>query len=441
MHCYEEKSCFPFWNWIEKREEAVEKAVEDFTYIANEYFTRPNYWKRGAKPCVVVFSSWGEAPGIGRKEFTPEEWETIVAAAPGVCLARQNYDTNFPCARSAFAWVGDENYTDWFYPRGDDLVRNGKLDFYIGSANPGFDDRGVWGWGDGPRFTANMGLDTFTRYWDAFESSACDVIQIVTWNDFEEGTVIEPTVQFGNLYLDNAEERIAAMRGVESRTEDNSLPYKWFVLRKFAPGEFTAKLGIARTLLARGRTIEAGTILDTVQFESGIDIPPYIDMKHEYTIPKIETPEATEMKKMLPELQTEANIARLARLSASSLESPGMLPAHAIDGNFGSRWASAHTNSQWLLLDFPQPVSATRLVLVWENAYARRYGIETSVDGQIWTTAARIEKGKPGPITIDLSTQPAFKQLRIQCGQRGTEWGFSIREIGLFSRASQRPEI
>ncbi len=282
MVCYEEKACFPHWNQITQREEAVKKAVSDFRYLADKYFSRSNYWKKNEKPCVIVFSSWGEAGGIGKKVFTPGEWDTILAAAPDIYLGRQNFDTNYTSSRSAFAWDGDKAYSDWYYVEGDNLVKSGKLDFYIGSALPGFDDRGVWGWGDGPRFTANMGLDTFSRYWDAFEASACDVMQIVTWNDFEEGTVIEPTVQFGNLYLDNAEERISQIRGTEPKTADNSLPYNWFVLRKFAPETFKSQLDTARSLLANGKTEEAEKLLDIIQTKSKTNIPTYLDMNHEY---------------------------------------------------------------------------------------------------------------------------------------------------------------
>ena len=81
------------------------------------------------------------------------------------------------------------------------MVNERKLDFFAGMVSPGFDDTGVWV-GDGPRVTSREGLSLLRHTFDLSFTGAPELIQIVTWNDFNEGTVIEPTLEMGFQYLD-----------------------------------------------------------------------------------------------------------------------------------------------------------------------------------------------------------------------------------------------
>lgn len=54
-------------------------------------------------------------------------------------------------------------------------------------------------------------------------------MQIVTWNDFPEGTPIEPTVEYGFRWLDAIEIWWAGVTGGTANLEDNRAPLREFL--------------------------------------------------------------------------------------------------------------------------------------------------------------------------------------------------------------------
>ena len=65
-----------------------------------------------------------------------------------------------------------------------------------------------------------------------------DFIQLTTWNDFGEGTMIEPTEEFGFMYLQLLQE----YTGVTYTPQDLQVAQDLYFLRKeFSTGNGTAK--------------------------------------------------------------------------------------------------------------------------------------------------------------------------------------------------------
>ena len=76
--------------------------------------------------------------------------------------------------------------------------------YRIAGATPGFHDY----WVEGGEYAESFGFIAYdngeTLRWTldkALESSP-DMIQIITWNDFAEGTMIEPTHEFGTTFME-----------------------------------------------------------------------------------------------------------------------------------------------------------------------------------------------------------------------------------------------
>ena len=73
-----------------------------------------------------------------------------------------------------------------------------------------------------------------------------DVIQLITWNDFGEGTNIEPAFAYGYQYLEviQATSRSLAQNGFEFVSSDLSIPLQIFNLRRQYQGnqEVNARL-------------------------------------------------------------------------------------------------------------------------------------------------------------------------------------------------------
>jgi len=78
---------------------------------------------------------------------------------------------------------------------------------------------------------------------------------------------------------------------------------------------------------------------------------------------------------------------------ASSTENAGTPAAAAVDGNNGTRWASSFADNQWLRIDLGSTQSFNRVLLRWEAAYARGFQIQTSNDGNGWTTVHTTTNG------------------------------------------------
>jgi hypothetical protein len=206
------------------------------TFAATNYFTDANYIKLGdmrgsgdpnaGAPLVAVFGpqqfkqpgQWSSILGSGNtKAFLPLYGQAaqIGTDAGGTFVWPYPQATK---TMGANAWYTDNSsyYDGTYYTGGAPNLRNNKKEsntvlgnnVILGSAYPGFND--FYGGGganaDGfiPRNAVAGGnptagastLSTMLNLCQA-NKSEIDGIQIATWNDFSEGTVIEPTVEYG----------------------------------------------------------------------------------------------------------------------------------------------------------------------------------------------------------------------------------------------------
>ena len=130
------------------------------------------------------------------------------------------------------------------------------------------------------------------------------------------------------------------------------------------------------------------------------------------------------------------NLAAHAPASASTSEwwNPfvSYVPGRAVDGDRGTRWASEWSDAQWLRLDLGSPQLVKRVTLDWESAYGRSYRIDLSDDGSTWRAAWSTTTGDGGLDTAQFAGSTA-RYVRISGVQRGTGWGYSLHEVGVYS--------
>ncbi|MFE4258276.1 discoidin domain-containing protein [Streptomyces sp. NPDC056883] len=107
-------------------------------------------------------------------------------------------------------------------------------------------------------------------------------------------------------------------------------------------------------------------------------------------------------------------------------------PGLAFDGNRSSRWASEWNDDQWLQVDLGSEHLVKRVTLDWEAAYGRSYRIEVSANGTDWTTAWSTTAGDGGVDTARFAGVPA-RYVRVHGAGRGTKWGYSLYEVGVYS--------
>jgi hypothetical protein len=228
----------------------IEAARQDIRYLATHYFTDSAYEKQNGRPMLLDF---------GPQTFTRDsEWTAIFSVLKTPPAFYTLWDHDF-MARSnttgQFAWINADNTVSLkaFYQGADSGEK-------IASAYPGFNpyyEQGGWG---GPTFVipAN-GTENFRTTLQLALQSGARYIQIPTWNDYGEGTMIEPTEQFGYSLLTTLQQ----MLGVSFTQKDLEAVSRLYLLRKTRQGNSAAeqKLDEAFTAMAALQMDKARKIL------------------------------------------------------------------------------------------------------------------------------------------------------------------------------------
>ncbi|HEY0191760.1 MAG TPA: thaumatin family protein, partial [Kofleriaceae bacterium] len=102
---------------------------------------------------------------------------------------------------------------------------------------------------------------------------------------------------------------------------------------------------------------------------------------------------------------------------SSSNETNDTLPNKGNDGSTATRWSSAFTDPQWYRVDLGSSVHVSRVVLRWEAAYGKAFQIQTSNDGNTWTTIYSTSTGTGG--VNDLTVSGTGRYVRMYGTQRG----------------------
>ena len=143
----------------------------------------------------------------------------------------------------------------------------------------------------------------------------------------------------------------------------------------------------------------------------------------------------TKSVKVVAPPMTGTNIALNRPTTASSAQaSYGDCPcpaSHATDGNTATRWAGDWSDPQWIQVDLGSAKPIRTLQLVWDPAYAKSYEVQVSDDGNTWRPIHSTTTGDGDVDTIDVTA--TARHVRLQLTARGTGWGYSLHEFGIYS--------
>jgi hypothetical protein len=186
------------------RTQAIRQVHDDLAYVIQQYGPSPAYLKFNGKPVIFVFASLA---------LNPPEWTEIVKAldAEGLEAYFIRFVSNFryrPPFDTFFPWIGaHEVVLDHYDPIAWINDRAGELrshDLQVGlNVWPGFDSTPVadWCYGLGKiEIDRQKGL-LYNRTWNAAIKNSPQWIEISTFNDWNEGTIVEPTMEFRYQYL------------------------------------------------------------------------------------------------------------------------------------------------------------------------------------------------------------------------------------------------
>ena len=248
---------------ILKKAEDVAHGTKVMKWLDKNWFGDDAYLKVNGKPIMLVF---------GPQHFMKEHWAQITAGLPKrpllYALPHLSEKTG---ADGAFGWPpvhgGREvvpavwqEYLRSLYSRGK------KGESIIAPIFPKFHD--IYkeaGLHDSYGYLDDQEGKTFDQTLELAWKSNSRLIQIATWNDYGEGTIIEPTMTFGYRYLEVVQKRMRIQSGktFPFGPDDLRLPVMLYELRKQSIGDQRAmkNLDKASTLLFSSKCDAARTLL------------------------------------------------------------------------------------------------------------------------------------------------------------------------------------
>jgi hypothetical protein len=236
--------------------DTVAAAQQDFAYLQSQYFSSANYIKINNQPLLLDFgpqalkttSDWQQAfSGLSTKpRLLSLEYAGGVTGSEG---------------SGEFAWVDatDQTNLQGFYQN-----RAPSLATYFAGAYPGFQDfYKQGGWGNTLFLISYNGIGTLQNCLNLAKTSGTNYLQLITWNDYGEGTMIEPTLDFNFSSL----QTIQQYTGVSYTISELQLIYKWYTLRK----KYIGNAVVEQQLVQAYNDLVALDVIDATTIISGIN--------------------------------------------------------------------------------------------------------------------------------------------------------------------------
>ncbi|MCK4905000.1 glycoside hydrolase family 99-like domain-containing protein [bacterium] len=270
--CYEDQTVkHMIKGRVLKKSEDVAHGTEVMDWLHQNWFGDEAYLRVDGKPVILVF---------GPQHFRKEQWAQMTSGlAKCPLLYALSHLSQKAGADGAFGWPpvhgGREivpavwrQYLRKLYARG----KQGES--VIAPVFPKFHD--IYqeaGLHESYGYLDDRDGKTFEETLEAAWQSNSRVIQIATWNDYGEGTIVEPTVTFGYRYLEAIQKRmkLQSEKPFPFDPDDLRLPVKLYKLRKQSTGdqETMENLNKASALMFSSECDAARTLLAKCELEAG----------------------------------------------------------------------------------------------------------------------------------------------------------------------------
>ena len=434
--CYEDQSIKHLIEFgVINRDEGISTAKETFEWMEKNWFVDEGYVKVDGRPLVLCFGP----QHFGQKS----EWDQIWAG-----LSARPFFIDLD-ARTSWA-DGAKSWSPMHMSSGGRLTLGSLVrymnEFYqkqqakpyvVGTAMPGFHDvyaqagksHGSYGFLD-----YNNG-ETFKLTWDAAEMARANVIQIQTWNDYGEGTIIEPTIERGYKELEFTQEK--------RKERDPSFP--------FTPIDLRIPIELFKILSAENVTdqqkeqvaeiynsIIAGDV-DNLRFAVRMVVPEY-DLSVRPML--LKPSEATEAVSVF-DPAGKKNLA-LGKPVVASSRIDVYAATRSVDGDVNSYWeggARAYPGTLQVDLGSQEALGTIVIKLNPNRMWAKRtqaIEVKVSNDGAAWTTAVQPKEyifdptANSNSVVITLNAETRHVQLVFTANSGATNG--QVAEFEIYGR-------
>jgi hypothetical protein len=233
----------------------IKQAKTDIDWLRKNWFTDPAYVRLDGKPLFLSFGADG---------LTDAEWKESLPQTSDSLIYLSEHRRR-PNAMGAFDWPVPKEHPadferfhrqrkDWpvaipvAFPRFHDIYAEAKI-------------HASWG-----RISDDEGRTFAATLRRALESKS-PFVQIATWNDWGEGTGIEPTKQFGYRDVETVQRQRRELvdRAFRPVAEDLRLPNRLLSLRRRRQPPSQVELNEVAALLSTGSVNEARQLLERIE--------------------------------------------------------------------------------------------------------------------------------------------------------------------------------
>jgi hypothetical protein len=178
----------------ERKSKRLEDLISDLNYVHDNFEHSPSYMRRNGRPVITFF-------GFEASRFKASEWSEVRKRVQGSPLFIFHNSSGFsaPQSNGSFSWVQPAQpdldlsglaYLDNFYT----VALSKPSELTIGSAYKGFNDS-IALWSQNLNINQQCGQTWLASFAEAGNYYSPDTqlenLEIVTWNDYEEGSEIE----------------------------------------------------------------------------------------------------------------------------------------------------------------------------------------------------------------------------------------------------------
>jgi hypothetical protein len=258
--CYEDRSVQLLVEWGKLQPaETTNHLADTFQWMQTNWFTDAHYYRINDRPLLLNFGP------VYLQD--PATWTAAMALLPvRPAFFALHHLWRQAGADGGFTWV---HYDPWSGDLQPSTIRTriGEVFTYfsknpaevIVSAYPGFNDV----YRERHPELAHRNGETLRETLSVAMAGPWPLVQLITWNDYGEGTIIEPTHEFGYTFLEVIQQERRAEIGAKLpyTADDLRLPAAWLALKKSGKHD-EAKLNHIEQLLRLGYTGIARTEIE-----------------------------------------------------------------------------------------------------------------------------------------------------------------------------------
>lgn len=185
-------------------------AITDLNYLLARYATDKAWLRADGKPVLFVY-------GRALHQLSPAEWQDVIAQLRrdnpnGVVLIADAFDRKYVSVfdgASTYNITGDTQHKsppqirEWAhaaYPKMVAAARPGRISTV--TVIPGYDDSKLGRPPPRP-VTQRWGGETYRVLWQEAVAASPDYVLITSWNEWHDGSEIEPSVEYGSVMLND----------------------------------------------------------------------------------------------------------------------------------------------------------------------------------------------------------------------------------------------